>query len=344
MNPKFIFSRYLWLLLGLLLGSSFFLPDRYGIPYPQKLGPKFDPIVKSEYIDAMSASQPGIVLIGDSVLYFSVDQNQLTSLLNMETYSIGVPGSASAVWYLTLKNMILESTYSPKYAVILFRDTMLTLPSFRTTGRYFELLDDFARPRESLVTELAFINQMAPVEKLAEQYLPLYSARWELRKRLDERVRYRASSILLNCSKPCTDDALNSIFGKQGVDVVALNRAIADSQQTLYTSAALNFDNQIDKSFLPPIIRLAQKNNIKLIFVRTKTLTYFERAYEPPQLRAYIKSLDEYLSKQDHVYFLDLAHDKRIKTEYFADSVHFNEKGKDAFTKILADELRLFIK
>jgi hypothetical protein len=344
MNPKIIFSRYLRLLLGLLLASSFFLPVRYGIPYPQTLVPKFDPIVKREYIKALSASQPEIILVGDSVLYFGVDQDQLTSQLKVKTYSIGVPGSASAVWYLTLKNMILESTGSPKYVVILFRDTMLTLPSFRTTGRYFELLDDFARPREPLVAELAFINQMTPAEKLAEQYLPLYSTRWELRTGLDERVRYGPSSMLLNCSKPCTDEALNSIFGKQGVDVVALNRAIADSQQSLYTSSALNFENQIDRSFLPAIIHLAQENNIKLIFVRTKTLTYFERAYEPPALRAYIESLSEYLSKQDRVYFLDLAHDERLKSEYFADAVHFNETGKTAFTKILADELRLLIK
>jgi lysophospholipase L1-like esterase len=344
MNSRKIFSRYLWLLPGLMLTSIFFLSGRYDIPYPQTLGPKFDAIVKKDYLDAISASQPEIVLVGDSVLYFGIDQDQLTSQLKVETYSIGVPGSASAVWYLTLKNTILESPHTPKYVVILFRDTMLTLPAFRTTGRYFELLDDFARPREPLVTELAFVNQMSPLEKLAEQYFPLYSARWELRTRLDERMRYSPSSMFLNCSKPCTDEALNSIFGKQGVDVVALNRAIADSQQTLYTSAALNFENQIDKSFLPAIILMAQENNIELIFVRTKTLTYFEPAYEPPALRAYVESLDQYLSKQDHVYFLDLAHDERIKHEYFSDTVHFNEKGKDAFTKILADELMLRMK
>ncbi|MDD2922607.1 MAG: SGNH/GDSL hydrolase family protein [Anaerolineales bacterium] len=344
MNLKTSLSRYLWILIVLLLSGSFILPSRYGIPYPQTLGPKFDPIIKREYINAITENKPDVVLLGDSILYFGVDQTQLTSLLNTETYSMGIPGSASAVWYLALKNMILESAHTPKYVVILFRDTVLTLPSFRTTGRYFELLDDFARTREPLTTELAFVNHMSPAEKIAERYFPLYSARWEIRIRLDGRLRYGAASALLNCPQPCADEALNSIFGKQGVDVVALNRAVEDSQQTLYTSAAMNFEKQIDKSFLPAMIRLAQENNVALIFVRTKTLTYPEYDSEPPALRAYIQSLKEYLSRQNGAAFLDLAHDKRIERAYFSDNLHFNAEGKTAFTQILADELKALVK
>lgn len=338
-----MFSRYIWLLIAVLLIVNPIVPGRYDIPYPQTLGPKFDPIVKRERINAISESKPEIVLIGDSVLYFGIDQKQLTSQLNIETYSLGVPGSASAVWYLTLKNIILDADARPKYVIIFFRDTMLTLPAFRTTGRYFELLDDFAGPREPVVTELAFINQMSPVEKLAEQYFPLYSARWEVRKRLDARLRYGMSSALLNCPEPCADDALNSIFGKQGVDIVALNRAVEDSQQSLYTPAALDFEDQVDKSFLPAIIQKSKDNNITLIFVRTKTLVYPEYASEPSALRNYIQALGAYLAKQDHVVFLDLAHDERIKVEYFSDLLHFNAEGKTAFTKLFAEELKSLI-
>ena len=344
MNSKTIFVRYLWVFIGSLLVSSFILPSRYGIPYPQTLGPKFDSIIKREYVKKITENKPEIVLLGDSVLYFGVDQQSLTRNLGMETYSMGIPGAASAVWYLALKNMILKSAHTPKYVVILFRDSVLTLPWFRTTGRYFELLDDFARPREPLVTELAFINHMSAVEKIAEQYIPLYSARWELRTRLDGRIRYGTVSALLSCPQPCADDALNSIFGKQGVDVVALNRAVEDSQQSLYTSAALNFENQIDKSFLPAMIHLAQENNVTLLFIRTKTLTYPEYASEPPALRAYVKALKNYLSQQNNVSFLDFAHDERIEKSYFSDSLHFNAKGETAFTQILADELSRLLK
>ena len=341
MNTKLVFSRYIWFLLGILLAGSFFLPGHYDIPYPQIPGPVFDPIVKKEYVNAMSENKPEMVLVGDSVLYFGVDQQKLTEQLGMEAYNIGVPGSASAVWYLILKNMIFETEPHPKYVVILFRDTMLTLPAFRTTGRYFELLDDFARPREPLVKELAFVNQMNPIEKLAEQYFPLYSARWEMRDGLDSRIRYTAASMFINCPASCTDDALNSVFGKQGVDIVALNRAVTDSQQTLYTAKALNFKEQIDESFLPAMIQLAHKNNVTLIFVRTKTLIYPEYKSETPALSNYINLLNTYLSGYDNIILLDLAHDERIEASYFSDLLHLNAEGKEIFTQILADELKL---
>jgi hypothetical protein len=267
----------------------------------------------------------------------------LTDYLDRETYSMGIPGSGSAVWYLFLKNVILGTSYHPKYVLVMFRDTMLTVPSFRTTGRYFGLVDDFAGRREPLVAQLAYINQMKPLERMAEQYFPLYSARWEIRAGLDSRLRYVAPSMFLGCSQGCTDDAMNSIFGRERVDVTALNQAVEDSGQTLYNPEAMDFERQVGRSFLPAMIQLAKEYDIKLIFVRTKTLLYPEYASEPFALRGYIKSLEEYII-DNGAFYLDYAHDERLKNTYFFDSLHFNEEGKQAFTKILAEDLEPFLK
>jgi hypothetical protein len=344
MNSRPVFSRYLWFLFLFVVVSSFILPQRYGIPYPQNLGPQFTPNVRREPIDAISANKPDIVLVGDSVLYLGVDPDALSNQLGMKTYSIGVPGSGSAVWFLLLKNVILDSSRHPKVVVILFRDTMLTVPDYRTTGRYFGLVDDYAGRNEPLVEQLAYINQMSPLEKLAEQYLPLYAARWEIRERLDSRIRYTVPSVLLNCPIDCVDGATNSVFGRERVDVVALNQAIEDAGSLLYSPEAMDFNRQINRSFLPAMIQLAQENGIKLIFVRTRTLIYPKYAVEPLALRNYIISLGQYLSGQKNVYFLDFAYDVRIKDLYFFDSLHFNAEGNRAFTKILADELKPLLK
>ena len=208
-----------------MLVSSFYLPSRYGIPYPQSLGPQFRKGLRRDFIHGISSKRPEFVLLGDSVLYDGVDQDSLSRQLGVQTYTIGEPGFASAAWYLILKNIVMRASYRPRYVVILFRDTQLTAPSERTTGRYFDIMDDFAGVDEPLVAQLAYINQMSPLEKLAEQYLPVYSARWKIREDLDRRIRYAAPSALMNCSKECTDEAMNSIFGVQ-VDVVALNHAV----------------------------------------------------------------------------------------------------------------------
>ncbi len=344
MNTSSVFSRYLLFLFGILLATSFYLPGRYGIPYPQSLDPQFKPNVKREYVDAISEKQPQLVLVGDSVLYLGVNEEVMSERLGMNTYSLGVPGSGSAVWYLILQNLILEASPRPKYVVVLFRDTMLTVPAYRTTGRYFGVVDDFADRNEPLVAQLAYINQMNPVEKMAEQYFPLYSARWEIRQGLDNRLRYNAPSMLFNCFSECTDEAINSIFGKERVDVTALNQAVEDAGKTLYAPAVMDFNAQLDKSFLPPMIQLAKENDIILIFVRTKTLNFPEISSEPFELRRYVESLSAYLAGQNTVYFLDFAHDPGILNTYFFDSMHFNSEGRQAFTQILADELRPILK
>lgn len=342
MNTRLVFSRYLWLLLGIILISSFYLPSRYGIPFPQTLDPQFSPQVKKEYIDTVFAKSPDLMVIGDSVSE-GVDEEVLAKRLNIKTYRLSIPGSGSAVWYLTIKNVILGSLHHPKYLVIVFRDTMLTAPSYRTTGRYFGLVDDFAGRREALVAQLAYINQMSPLEQLAEQYFPLYSARLKLRDGLDQRVRYMAPAMLLNCSVECTDAAINSIFGKERVDAVALNQAVDDAGQTLYAPAVMDFNSQVDRSFLPAMLQLAKENGLTLIFVRTKTLTFPEYASEPSALRNYIQFLNSYVTQRG-AYFLDFAHDASIKDAYFMDTLHFNAEGKIVFTQILAKELEALLK
>jgi len=330
--------RYMVYLTALLL-LSFLLPIRYGIPYPKPLEPTFKPNVKREYGETIAATQPGIVLVGDSVLYLGVDQHALSDLLEVETYAIGIPGSGSAVWYLILKNVILESVPRPAYVLIVFRDTMLTVPSYRTTGRYFVVVDDFAGRNEPLVSQLAYINQMSAVERLAEQYFPLYSARWEIRRGLDHYIRYTTPSVLLGCTVECTDEAINAIFGKDRVNVTALNQAVEDAGRTLYAPQVMDFDEQVERSFLPAMIKLARENDITLIFVRTRTLDFPEAASEPRALREYIESLGTYLAGQPNVYFLDFAHHPKILDSYFFDTIHFTEEGKSVFTGLLAQEL-----
>jgi hypothetical protein len=342
MNTRLVFSRHLWLLFGIILISSFYLPMRYGISYPQTPGPQFSPQVKKEYIEAVSAKSPDLMIIGDSVSE-GVDADVLAKRFNLKTYRLSIPGSGSAVWYLTIKNVIPASSHPPKYLVIVFRDTLLTVPSYRTTGRYFGLVDDFAGRREPLVTQLAYINQMSPLEQMAEQYFPLYSVRLKIRDGMDQRVRYTAPAMLFNCSIECTDEAINSIFGKERVDVVALNQAVEDAGQTLYAPAMLDFDGQVDRSFLPAMLELAKENNITLIFVRTKTLIFPEYTSEPFALRSYIQSLNSYVTQRG-AYFLDFAHDARIKDTYFSDGLHFNAKGKEVFTQILANKLEPLLK
>jgi hypothetical protein len=304
--------------------------------YPAPLTLEFHPWIKQDHILAMKQQNPEIVLIGDSTLYYGVNGDQLSSELGINSYVLALPGSATAAWYLVMKNIIPVSSSHPRYVMILFRDTMLTTPYFRTTGRYFELLDDYAKKNEPLLSEIIYKNQMNPFEKFSEQYLPLYSARWEIREDLDNSLRHKIPEFF-NCSKTCSKEAIKSVLGRE-VDTIAYNQMVNDSAAALYKPEAMNFEQQINRSFLPAMIEMANENNITLIFVRTRTLAFPTAESEPTMLRNYIKSLDLYLSENQDVYFLDFSQDVRLKNDLFLDNLHLNENGKKEFTRILAEE------
>lgn len=331
MNPKDLFPRFAYALLALLFLSGVLLPIRYNMPYPASLAPRFDARIKNEHRAGIERDRPGMVLLGDSVLEEGVDAALLSADLGLGAYKVVIPGSGTAAWYLFMKNVLFEADHRPNQLIVLFRITMLTIPQYRTGGKYFYLLDDYAGEVEPVTAQAAFIDLMNPLEKFAAQYIPAYSARVEIREDLDNALRYPLPA-LAGCDRLCTDEAVGSIFGRE-VDPIALSLAQEDAAKLLYAPEETDFDRQLGTSLLPHMIELAQKQGVRLVFVRTKV-------YGPQTaaLRQYTQDLDAYLAAQDGVILLDFENDPRILDSFYADSLHMNPYGKREFTKLLAAE------
>lgn len=178
---------YFVIILGLLMGTSWFaVPRRYNTAYPKTMaGPEFDPYVRLNVRTDMHDLQPPLVFMGDSILYDGVDLEQFNQFTGIQAYEVVFAGSASALWYLILKNGLLASDYKPPVLVILFRDTMITTPDYRVNGRYYRMLDEFATDEDTLALQLAYINSMSPIEQFADRFFPLYGQRLDLRDSLE---------------------------------------------------------------------------------------------------------------------------------------------------------------
>lgn len=337
-----LLTRRFFLLFGLLLlASTFYLPRRYDLAYPQPLGPQLDDYIQRRYRNTVDEIRPNFVLIGDSVLELGVNQDQLTELTGKKAYKIGLFGAASAEWYLIFKNNILQADYRPETVIIFFRDTILTAPAYRVTGKYFQRVDELATPEDTVLLQKAYINTMNPLEKWADQYLPLYISRLRIRETLDYYLRYSIPA-LLGCDATCTDNATLQVFQENNIDEKLLVDAVATAESYLYTSERLDFQGQVDKSFLPDIIQLARENGVTLILARTKNLFYPDAASEPLSLRAYIRDFKAYAA-ENGVTVLDFAHDERLTPDLFYDPLHFTEEGARVFTSLLAEALTPYI-
>ncbi len=320
---------------------SIYIPIHYHVPYPKDIGPQFDSHIRRTYIDLLDEQQPEVLLFGDSMLGPAVNDTAVADQLHKKVLLVSLPGTASTIWYLIIKSNIVVAEHKPKTLVIFFRDAMMTVPGYRVTGRYFEQIDEFASPDDKLLIQRAYINQMSLPEKIMEAYVPLYGSRWTIRQTIDHYIRYSLGKIWLHCNSSCMDLAMENVFKANNLDLTFLSDAIAASDEYMYTDERLNFNEQVEQSFLPEIIRLCKKNDIQLILVRMPIQTFAEPGSAPEGLNAYIQNLSAYL-KENGVPFFDFDQ-KQFPSEYFSDMLHLNPKGQAVFTPKLIESLKTVI-
>ena len=337
------FRQYSLILLALIVASWIIIPIRYQIRYPREIKPQFDNYVRRKYVDQIDAQHPDIVLLGDSMVRPAINDTVLAQKLNKKILTIGLPGSASTLWYLIIKNNIIEAKVPPKYLIITFRDTMMTVPGYRVTGRYQEQIDEFAGPKDAELIKKAYLNQMNPLEKLAETYFPPFGSRWNIRQGIDSRIRYTMPNLQLGCDQTCMNNSMEIVFGDQNMDVHFLSDALAAADDYLYSRTVLNFDQQVGESFLPDLIKLCKDHGIQLVLVRMRILRFALPGSEPSGLEAYNDGLRAYLAANGVIY-LDYSKELRLQRDQFSDPLHMNPNGQAIFTEIFANDLLPFMK
>ena len=338
-----LFVRFLICFSFLLVMTWQALPSLYGSSYPRPLGPELNRHIRYNYQDKLIAEHDRVVLLGDSALFDSVDPAAFQQVIGLNNLSIAIPGSASALWYLIFKNNIINSSFKPRVVVVFFCDTELTTPDFRVAGKYLTILDEYAGLNDTLFVQRAYIDPMSPFEKLFKMYVPLYGERIKLRQTQEYWIKYRIPALLIRCDQTCTDSATKQVFNQGQTDQDELENEVGAGEADLYAPRNLLFAYQLNRSFLPEMVRLAKESDIRLIMVRQKTLRFSSPLSEPPALALYIQGLQSYLA-QNGIPLVDFSNDARIKASFFHDPVHMNKEGKTAFTQMAAEALLPLIK
>lgn len=334
--------KYIILLIIVIFILSMYIPYRYQVKYPKFPGPTLDSRIRSIYKDVLDERHSEIVFMGDSTLNDAVDELLIEEQWEKDILWIGVPGSAATLWYLILKNNLVVGAHKPKYLVMFVRDSVMTVPHYRTTGMYTVRIDEFANSEDDVLLEKAYTNQMSSIEKMAEKYLPVFGSRWRIRETIDFYIRYPLPRKMINCGRSCMIMAMKIVFSEADIDEKHLDEALFAADSVLYKNQSLDFNNTVDASLLPDIIRICRENNIQLILVRMKTLRFPTQKEEPPGLQTYFVQMQKYL-EENGVEYLDLSNNPTITKEHFADSLHMNLDGMGIFTSILIEELEKVI-
>jgi len=286
----------------------------------------FDPAPLAE-LSAMDPA-PQVVLIGDSMLGTRIDPEVLERLSDVPNFVNILEGSASARWYLYLKNYLADSGVRPKHVVVFFRDRYLTDPVFRTSAQYQELLHQSMKADEPVVTRLLEGQDTTRFAKVAKFFEWLYPSQ-QLRERVADYVVLRAQKLTDNLTADGTDFdvALDRTFD---IDLLRSDMPSELASENLNQAA---FDPSPEMSFLPHIVELAKKNGWHLTFYRVKRRPQEgDHRKDDSELVDYIANLRAYL-EANGADLVDVTNDDSLGMDYYSDGDHVSETMRPRYTE-----------
>lgn len=332
------FRRFILILSLALLAVSFVLVKTGRVPFPGTPGPDFTPGIQTIHQEAISTLKPDLVLLGDSIAEENLDMTMISDQTGLETYRMTFGGSASALWYLAVKNNIVTASHHPQYLVIVFRDSEMTAPGYRVQGKLFSALDELATAEDGIVIERSYLRTMNPLESLAETYFPIYGFRSSFRNMMDLHM-YALPYVTMRCGKRCVDGAALKVFNfRNNAAADQVGGSLDQEENLLYSTDGLDFNARVDDSFLPDILQLCRENNIQLILVRAKSARFESPAAEPRGLAQYLSDFKTYVESNGAMY-LDISADTRVSLDEFIDSYHVKPVAKERYTQIFIDAL-----
>ena len=303
------------------------------------VGRPFDPVAE---VQKLKKSKPQWVLIGNSMLNSRIDQEELSEISGWKARKVSQGGTQSALWFLFLKKVVLESGARPIVVSIFFRDTDLTWPDFRTKGMHAELIDllegttqpewkmVFARSEEARGLE-------GRIEQGLQAVFPTKDLRPLARRQMQERAlrltRYgsefnssgRRVELNLRFSLEHLRRDLGSDFAPSGQSAdadVSSSGAVIDPG--LYEDGPKIFDPSPYASFLPHMLNLAKEHGITLHFHRIKRRPGADHQRpDSTYLQAYLGELRKWLQANGAL-FSDESPDPNIRLEMYADGDHIS--------------------
>ena len=287
-----------------------------------------------EPIEALRYGVPTWVFIGDSMLGTRIDPLRLGQISSTHDETVAFlfhAATGPAWWYLSFKNHLVASGIKPRTVFVFFRDTNLTDTLFRLESLYGTALDEVALDREPELDAAVAQSKRGAWSRVHTLVNGVYEAdlvtgwmepairRWFVNARYPDPVaRMRFDQMLderFSLAQLRTDVAADLSAANDGAD----------------------FDRDLPRSVLPPMLQLAREHGITLCFVRVQRRP--AGGTPPPQpdtLKRYVASLKAWLEANGALFHDDWG-DPALTEDMYADGDHVGDRRRytDNFRKRL---------
>lgn len=312
-----------WFNFGLIALIPVLIFTISGIPFRQKI--PFD----KELVRQIEHLNPDYIVLGNSMVESRINSKLLSSLTNSNVLLMTNGGIQSAVWYLLVKNMIVESNVTPKYVFIFFRGNIFSMPRERTEANYRQYVEAYSTENESTFNTTIKNDLGFPVEQI----------RHYLTSTLDlQPYRSQSQNFI---------QALAYQFAATGSTYISHRQMMGELfHYSNYRSIeATKTDHNFDKpfrpedGFMPAIIDEADAGDIKMVFVRIQERPTKHNLEKNERMRDYIGDLEKYVTTRGHVFY-DFTGDTKLPVKMYGEGDHIADAYRDQYTRHFYSKLK----
>jgi hypothetical protein len=281
------------------------------------------------------ALRPDWVLIGNSLVNTRFNERVLNRALAPRRAAVlGVSGSKSAVWYLTLKNLVLAAA-RPRRVLIFFYGYELTSPRQRAMGaEHFQLArvsrDDeavvarrLAPPPSQPVAHLSWrLSQLAPVERLHRR----------LDAPLDGFATHVSEWVQEEPDRAKRKSQINDLFALGNL------RSVAAAPTPQVVEEGDDFERDVKNSLLPDMLELAASRRVPLTFIRIRTRELAEGGTLSAKETRYLQELEHYLHEHGAKY-VDMAHEAWEDIGMYGEGSHISRRYTRQYTQLFVQHM-----
>jgi len=312
---------------------------------------------------ANSAETPDVVFIGNSMLESRVDVALYEQINDgIDADALIDFGAYSSVWYLRLKNYVVNVNTNPDVVYMFFIDDQLTLPHLVTTGRVGEVIESLKSSEEPIFDQVIVKNQGIE-QKLQAVFWDIYPIQERRSSAKTAIERVAASPLFPNLIYTTLRRTL-SIVGVGTFDRESDRAALVEyndfkqslnelfTRQNFRSSEEVDtspdfvpkFSEAIDDSFLPPMIDLVAGSDTKLVLIRNQRRPLADGSIPTRKgLTEYISDLESYLESHG-VGFIDMNGTPEVDLESYLDGDHIIPRFKPNYTKLFSEKSAEYLK
>ena len=279
-------------------------------------------------VDDLQSSAPDTVFIGNSLLETRIDPDYLNELTGDTAVSLAVEGTAPGVWLLQLENVVGGINNPPSEIFIFFHDDLITRHIEFTGSEDSSLVERLTHSNISGYSLLSSKDQSF-ADKLKSKFISIYPIANSNQK---SQPINSVGTALVGYSDQELTEMTDSTFSFANIRDQA-----AIIQQPKFHG---NFDDVIDDSFLPELMRVIDVIGANLTIVRVAARPNTDGSpNEPDSLARYTNDLSRYLAANGIQYIDMIGHAESgdIDAAMYYDGYHLKNRFRQHYTELFAE-------